>query len=105
MMPVTTTPTRAMTMIDDTRLDGNAEAGELRQLFAMDVTVAIATCAGCGTQAAVGSLPSYAHEMGVVLRCSSCGTVVLRLVRTPRAMYFEARGMSRLVLPAPLPPS
>lgn len=86
-------------MIEETRLDGNAEAGELRQLFAVDVTIAMATCAGCGTQAEVGALPSYAHEMGVVLRCSTCGNVVLRLVRTPRATYFEARGMSRLVLP------
>jgi hypothetical protein len=87
-------------MIDETRLDGNAAGGELRQLFAVDVTVGTATCAGCGTEAAVGTLSSYAHEMGVVLRCGGCGNVVLRLVRTPRAMYFEANGLARLVLPA-----
>ena len=87
-------------MIDDTVLDGNAAGGELRQLFAVDVTVATATCAGCGTDVELGALASFAHEMGVVLRCRGCGNVVLRLVRTPRAMYFEARGLARLVLPA-----
>lgn len=87
-------------MIDDTLLDGNAAGGELRQLFAVDVTVATATCGGCGTEAEVGALTSYAHEMGVVLRCRGCGNVVLRFVRTPRAMYFEAQGMARLRLPA-----
>jgi len=87
-------------MIDEMRLDGNAAGGELRQLFAVDVTVATATCAGCGTDAEVGALTSYAHEMGVILRCGACGDVVLRLVRTPHAMYFDAPGMARLVFPA-----
>jgi hypothetical protein len=87
-------------MIDEMRLDGNAAGGELRQLFAVDVTVATATCAGCGTDAEVGALTSYAHEMGVVLRCHGCGNVVLRLVRTPHGMYFDPQGMVRLVFPA-----
>ena len=29
-------------------LDGNAAAGELSEVFALDVTTAVATCAGCG---------------------------------------------------------
>ena len=29
-------------------LDGNAAAGELSEVFALDVTMAVATCAGCG---------------------------------------------------------
>jgi hypothetical protein len=28
----------------------------------------------------------------VVLRCSSCEQVVLRIVRTPEAIYLDARG-------------
>jgi hypothetical protein len=86
-------------MIDEMRLDGNAAGGELRQLFAVDVTVATATCAGCGTEGEVGALTSFAHEMGVVLRCRACGDVVLRLVRTPHAMYFDLQGAARLVFP------
>jgi hypothetical protein len=87
-------------MIDEMRLDGNAAGGELRQLFAVDVTVARVTCAGCRTEAEVGALENYAHEMGVVLRCGGCGNVVLRLVRTPHGLYFDSQGMARLVLPA-----
>ena len=38
------------------RLDGNAAAGLLAEIFAFDVTVARAICAGCGAEAPVGEL-------------------------------------------------
>ncbi|HEY2163150.1 MAG TPA: DUF6510 family protein, partial [Gemmatimonadaceae bacterium] len=64
------------------RLDGNAAAGRLSELFARDVTTALATCAGCHTTAPIGALAEYGQNMGVVLRCGRCDTVMLRLVRT-----------------------
>jgi hypothetical protein len=36
---------------EEMRLDGNAAAGALRDVFARDITDAMATCAGCGQQA------------------------------------------------------
>jgi hypothetical protein len=39
--------------------DGNALAGPLREIFAVDVTVARAQCAGCGRAGAVAELRVY----------------------------------------------
>jgi hypothetical protein len=80
------------------RLDGNAAAGLLSEIFAGDVTAARATCVGCGTTDNVGALLLYAHEMGAVLRCPGCGSVVLRVVRTPRQLWLDATGSKAIVI-------
>jgi hypothetical protein len=84
---------------EEMRLDGNAAAGALRELFATDVTAAIATCMGCGTVGPVGTLLEYGHAMGVILRCPLCDTAVLRIVRTPGWLRVDASGISRLMIP------
>ena len=43
--------------MEELRLDGNAAAGLLRDVFAMEVTTAVGTCEGCGSYDAVGDLP------------------------------------------------
>src|SRR5260370_446609 len=44
-----------MTMdVSETKLDGNAIGGLLREIFTMEMTTADTTCAGCGTVNAVG---------------------------------------------------
>ena len=48
------------------RLDGNAAAGILSEVFIPDITAARATCANCGTIRALGALLVYAHGMGMV---------------------------------------
>jgi hypothetical protein len=83
--------------MEEMRLDGNAAGGMLADLFAMDATGASATCAGCGSVAPLGALPEYGQEMGVVLRCASCDTAVLRIARTPGRLHFS--GVSLLMIP------
>ena len=93
-------------LTEEMRLDGNAAGGALRELFARDVTDAVATCAGCGAERAVGALPVYGHAMGVVLRCAVCDDVMLRLVRSPGALRLDASGLRLLLIrDAALPPS
>src|SRR5918998_651436 len=60
-------------------LDGNALAGPLREIFAVDVTTAITTCTGCGMSGPVATLRLWPHAPGLVARCSRCEDVVLRL--------------------------
>ena len=79
------------------RLDGNAAAGALREVFARDVTSAIATCAGCGSSRAVGALIDYGQSMGVILRCPGCDTVMLRVVHTSTRLSVDASGVSMLI--------
>ncbi len=81
------------------RLDGNAAAGILSEVFVPEVTTARATCANCGTIRALGALLVYAHGMGTVVRCPSCDAVVLRVARTRTRLWLDAMG-ARLVVMA-----
>lgn len=77
-------------------LDGNAAGGLLNELFALDITVAEITCAGCGMIAAVAALRAYGGPMGAVLRCAHCDTAVLRLTHTPAGLWLDMQGARRL---------
>ena len=85
---------------DALRLDGNAAAGLLSELFVPDLTAARATCAGCGASGAVGALLVYAHGMGTVMRCPNCEGVVLRVTRTATQVWLDPTGARRIVIAA-----
>ena len=81
-----------------TRLDGNAAAGILSEVFVPDLTTARATCANCGTIRPLGALLVYAHGMGMVMRCPSCDAVVLRIARTRTRLWFDLTGAKVVVM-------
>jgi hypothetical protein len=78
--------------------DGNALAGPLGEVFAVDVTAAIATCAGCGRRDRVAGLHVYGGELGLVARCAGCEAVVLRYAHTPEGSWLDLRGAVSLHL-------
>lgn len=80
------------------RLDGNAAAGVLREIFSRDVTAAVATCAGCGAAHAVGALLEYGQAMGVILRCPTCEKTMLRLTHARGWLRLDPSGISLLAL-------
>jgi hypothetical protein len=84
---------------DAARLDGNAAAGILSEVFVPDLTTARATCANCGVTRPLGALLVYAHGMGTVMRCPSCDAVVLRVARTQTQLWVDLTG-ARLVVMA-----
>jgi hypothetical protein len=86
-----------MTM-DDTelRLDGNAAAGLLDEVFAPEVTTAILGCAGCGMTGPVGAAHVYDRAPGVVLRCPGCSRVLMRFARTRDELIADLRGVATL---------
>jgi hypothetical protein len=79
-------------------LDGNAVAGLLREVFALEITASPTKCAHCGAVGALGTLLAFTQAPGVVLRCPACEQVVLRIVETADAIYLEARGAAYLRL-------
>lgn len=83
-----------------THLDGNAAAGALREVFAVDVTTAICRCAGCGRTDVFATVAVYTDAPGLVARCPGCDHVLLRLVTTPSGTYLDLRGLTYLRLPA-----
>jgi Family of unknown function (DUF6510) len=82
-------------------VDGNAMAGDLAEIFAMDVTAAVATCAGCGRAGVVAELRLWRRGPGIVARCPGCEDVVLRVVRAPDRVFLDLRGALRLEIPLP----
>jgi stage V sporulation protein SpoVS len=70
-----------MTMIEERKLDGNAIAGLLREIFAVEMTTAIGTCASCGAVNEVARVAVYVHAPGTVVRCPGCEQVLMRVVR------------------------
>lgn len=81
------------------RLDGNAAAGLLAEIFPFEMTSAESTCAGCGRTGPLGTLLRYGGEMGTVLRCPGCSRVQLRIVRSygrDGQYWIDMRGMTTL---------
>jgi hypothetical protein len=79
-------------------LDGNAAAGELSKVFAMDVTAAEEQCAHCGVIKRFAEAHLYMHGPGVVARCAVCEHVLLRLVNGRHRVFLDVRGMKYLSL-------
>jgi hypothetical protein len=79
-------------------LDGNAAAGELSQIFAMDVTAARGTCAHCGATKHFAEAHLYMQCPGLVARCAVCEHVLLRLVNARARVFLEMRGMKYFML-------
>jgi Family of unknown function (DUF6510) len=65
-----------------TWLDGNALAGTLRELFGVEMTLAMRDCRACGTRNALGAHRAY-RSAGAVLRCPVCGDLALLLTSSP----------------------
>ncbi len=85
---------------DGRRLDGNAAAGVLTELFAVDLTTAMATCAHCSGRAALGQHLVYADAPALVVRCPTCGQVVLRCASGEAGLRLEMSGVLLLTAPA-----
>jgi len=73
-------------------LDANATAGVLYEIFGAEMTAEPTECANCGKEGEIGALLAFTHGPGIVLRCSGCEQVVIRIVQTPEAIYLDARG-------------
>jgi len=73
-------------------LDANATAGLLYEIFGVEMTAAPTECANCGNEAEIGTLLAFTHGPGIVLRCSGCEQVVLRIIQTPNEILLDARG-------------
>jgi hypothetical protein len=90
-----------MKMADDRMLDGNAAAGLLDEIFAMEATTAIVTCAGCGASGPIGAAMVYANEMGTIVRCGSCSEVVIRCAELRGRIVVDMRGAAMVSVAVP----
>jgi hypothetical protein len=78
--------------MDELMLDGNAVAGLLQEVFAIEVTTAIGMCGNCGAKEAIGATHVF-RGAGVVLRCPHCENVLAKIVRNDTRMWMDFRGV------------
>jgi hypothetical protein len=76
-------------MTTDAHVDGNALGGALMELFGREMTDAMSCCAGCGAVHRLGALIVYDRGPGDVVRCPSCGGVMLVAVARPAGLRFN----------------
>jgi hypothetical protein len=83
-----------MSSQNDDYLDGNAAAGELSKIFAIDVTAAEGRCAHCGATGRFAEAHLYMQGPGVVARCAVCEQILLRFVTVRQRVFLDVRGMT-----------
>ena len=79
-----------------THLDGNAIAGVLMEIFAIDMTDARGECANCGDVAPLADTRVFMDAPGIVIRCRSCGGVLATIVDDGTHRRINLQGMGWL---------
>lgn len=82
----------------DLRLDGNAPAGMLSEIFGFEPTATPATCARCRTTGMIGATLVYRSAMGTVMRCPSCDHPMIRLTHVRGRYWLDMSGTSSMRL-------
>jgi len=78
---------------DERRLDGNAAAGLLGEIFPFDMTSVWTVCAGCGAMEQAGVQPVYMDAPGMVMRCVHCENVLIRMAKGNGRCWLDFRGV------------
>jgi Family of unknown function (DUF6510) len=81
--------------MDERMVDGNAVAGLLQDVFAVEMTTAVGTCRGCGATDAIGAVHVY-RGAGVVLRCPHCDNVLATIVKADDRVWLDVPGIRGL---------
>ena len=75
------------------RLDGNAAAGPLREVFSFEVTTAQYSCESCGRTDLLGAAMVYkVRGLGTIVRCPSCDNPLIRLAHNRERYVVDLRG-------------
>ena len=84
-------------MDDKLRLDGNAAAGPLGEVFSFEATTARYTCEGCGRADQIGAAMVYeVRGLGTIVRCPGCDNVLIRLAHNRGRHWIDLRGIRYL---------
>ena len=79
-----------------THVDGNAIAGTLMEIFAVDMTDSRGQCANCADVAPLADTRVYLQAPGVVVRCRSCDAVLATIVEEGEHRRINLQGLAWL---------
>jgi Family of unknown function (DUF6510) len=77
-------------------LDGNAIGGLLHEVFGAEMTAAPTVCANCRDARPVAELVVYLRAPGTVVRCRTCGNVLMVFVTVHERMCVDLQGLAVL---------
>ena len=78
---------------EEMMLDGNAIGGMMLELFGREMTMVVSTCRSCGATGPLASVDVYMKAPGVVVRCRTCESVLMKIVRSPKRVWLDDEGM------------
>ena len=81
--------------MDELMLDGNAIAGLLQEVFAVEMTTAVGTCGGCGAAGPAGAVHVY-RGAGIVLRRPRCNNMLAKIVKNDSRVWIDFQGIRTL---------
>jgi hypothetical protein len=82
-------------------LDGNAIGGLLIDVFGAEMSTASSTCGTCGATRPVAELVVYLRAPGTVVRCRTCGTILMVFVQAHGLTCADLTGLASLSQPGP----
>jgi Family of unknown function (DUF6510) len=87
------------------RLDGNALAGLLQEVFVHELTAARGACAACGAVGEMGAQHLYMapRAPGAVLRCAACEGVLMVVVHAGGRFRLGLQGLVWLEMQETVP--
>jgi hypothetical protein len=80
-------------------LDGNAIAGDLLEVFGVDLTAVTCACASCGMAGFFAEAVVYMRGPGRVARCRGCGELLFVLVTIRDITCVDLRGIAGFDVP------
>ena len=80
------------------KLDGNAIASMLWDVFGQEMTLARGTCATCGRDTVLAETAVYRSLMGTVLRCRFCGSGMAVITRVRGCYCVNVSGVRQLTV-------
>ncbi len=81
---------------EERRVDGNAAAGLLGEIFPFEMTMVKTMCAVCGRMEPTGMQPVYVDAPGIVMRCVQCDSVLIKIVHGGGRYWLDMRGVACL---------
>ena len=85
--------------MDRLMLDGNAVAGLLQEVFAVEMTTAMVTCDECGSTDAVGATHVF-QGAGIAMRCRKCDNVLVTIVKDDTRVWIGFAGVRTVQMSA-----
>lgn len=90
-----------MELAADLAVQGDAVAGSLSNIFAVDVTAAEVVCPQCGRASPLADEKAYLRGPASLLQCKNCSSVLGRFRRAQDVVWVDMRasGAWQVLLP------